>query len=210
MKFAGPIAYCLIFYSSYLLIVLSLPYITFEKNVDFLITKQLVYHIDWWRYAFYIHIFSSPIVILTGLVQFNHWSIKKWKKTHRVIGIIYVGFILFISGPSGFLLGLYANGSYPTQISFTLLSALWILFTYLAYRNARNGNYLTHSKWMIRSYSLTLSAVTLRFYAYLMDVWNVPLSPAETYIFLSYSSWIGNLILSEILIKLGFARYLLN
>lgn len=109
--------------------------------------------------------------------------------------------MILVSGPSGILLGLYANGGYIAQISFVVLSSSWILFTLIAYLKVRKHEYQSHSKWMMRSYALTLSAVTLRLYAYLFDLFNVPLGPTETYILIAYLSWIPNLIFAEICIK---------
>ena len=209
-KFTNLGVFLVIVYASYLLILLSLPYIHFEKNVEFLNTKQLIYHIDIWRWSFYIHVFTSPIVILTGLAQFSRWLIRKFPKTHRHLGYWYIITVLFVSGPAAFVMSLYANGGYGAQVSFVLLSILWILFTYIAYRKVKLGNYTSHVKWNLRSYALTLSAITLRFYAYLFDVFNVNIGPRETYILLAYLGWIPNLIIVEILIRLGYPRYLLK
>lgn len=194
-------AFLIILYASYLLILLSLPYIHFEKHVGFLETKQLIYHIKIWRASFYIHVFFSPIVILSGLLQFNKRLLKKRVVLHRWLGKAYIFTVLFVSGPSGFIMGLYANGGRIAQTSFVLLSTLWILFTFLAYSRIKSGRIESHVKWMIRSYALTLSAVTLRFYAYLFDVFNIDISPRETYIILAYTSWTINLIIAELFIR---------
>ncbi len=63
---------------------------------------------------------------------------------------------------------------------------------------------------MIRSYALTLSAVTLRFYAYLFDYFNLDISPRETYTIIAYMSWIPNLVFAEFLIRKGYVHYLLR
>ncbi len=204
------IAFITISYASYLLVLLSIPYIHFQKNVEFLETKQLIYHIKPWRYSFYIHVFSSPIVIIGGLLQFNRSIMKRYSSLHRKVGYTYIITVLLISGPSAFIMSLYATGGYIAQVSFVTLSVLWMLFTIQALRVAKNGNYESHVKWMIRSYALTLSAVTLRFYAYLFDYFNVDISPRETYILLAYMSWIPNLIFSEFIIRKGYVRYLLS
>lgn len=207
---ASTILFIILLYCSYLLILLSLPYIHFEKNVEFLATKQLIYHLDWWRWSFYIHVFSSPIVIITGLLQFNRYFLHRKKRVHRVLGIIYVLFVVLISGPSALLMGLYANGGYLAQISFVLLSTLWIFSTAFAFLSVKRHAYLKHSRWMLRSYALTLSAVTLRIYAYCFDYFNVHLGPKETYILLSYLSWIPNLIIAEIIIRTQYLQRLLQ
>lgn len=196
-------------YASYLLILLSLPYIHFERNVDFLKTKQLIYHLKYWRVSFYIHVFTSPVVIISGLFQFNRWILKNHARIHRISGYAYILTVIFITGPAAFIMSLWANGGRIAQLSFVLLSILWILYTFLAYHHVKKGSIDRHAKWMLRSYALTLSAVTLRFYAYLFDVFNLDLGPKETYILLAYIAWIPNLLIAEILIKLGYTRYLL-
>lgn len=195
-----------ILYATYLLILLSLPYIHFIPGIEFLQTKQLIYHIDWWRWSFYIHVFSSPIVILSGLLQFNKKLQRSNPKIHKRIGWTYILFVFFISGPSGLIMSFYANGGYPVQISFVALSSIWILSTYLGFHHIRKKNIEKHILWMYRSYALTLSAVTLRFYAYLFDIFNLYLPPTETYILLSYLSWIPNLLIVELLRKTNYLK----
>ena len=202
--------FAVIVYTSYLLVLLSLPYIHFERDVEFLETKQLIYHIKPWRYSFYVHVFFSPIVILSGLFQFNRWIIANRPKFHRVLGYTYISTVLLISGPSALIMAFYANGGRVAQVSFVTLTLCWILFTWIALQKARKGNYTSHVKWMLRSYALTLSAVTLRFYAYLFDVFNVNLPPRETYILVSYLSWLTNLLFVQLLIRLKYVEYLLE
>lgn len=200
---------CAILYASYLLLLLSLPYVYFKPGVEFLATKQLIYHIDSWRISFYVHVFASPIVILSGLFQFNRVLIHTYPKVHRFVGKMYIITVLFVSGPSALVMAFYANGGYLSQISFVLLSLCWMLFTWLSFRFARKVDFRRHANWAIRSYALTLSAVTLRFYAYLFDIYNVPLPPRETYILLSYLSWLPNLFIVELLIRFGYPNSLL-
>lgn len=201
--------FIVIAYTSYLLILLSLPYIHFERDVEFLETKQLIYHIKPWKYSFYIHVFFSPVVIISGLFQFNRWLITNQPKIHRILGYIYITTVLLISAPSALVMSFYANGGRVAQISFVTLTLCWILFTWIAFQRAKKGNYTSHVKWTLRSYALTLSAVTLRFYAYLFDVFNVNIPPRETYILISYLSWIPNLLFVQLLIQLKYVKYLL-
>ena len=189
-----------VLYASYLLILLTLPYLSFEKNTDFLLTKQLVYHIDSWRWSFYVHIFSSPVVILSGLVQLVPALLYRYPELHRILGRIYVITVLLVSGPAALVMSFYANGNAVTKLSFILLSCCWLTFTYIGYRRIRKGNIQQHTYFMTRSYALTLSAVTLRFYAYLLDVFGVSMHPADAYLLLSWTSWIPNLLVAETLI----------
>lgn len=202
--------FLVIAYASYFLILLSIPYIDGESHVDFLATKQLIYHIKAWRYSFYIHVFTSPFVILAGLLQFNRWVIANWPKVHKASGYTYTILVLFVTGPTAFVMSLMANGGYPAQISFTILSTLWILFTYLSYYHIKRGNVRSHLIWNLRSFALTLSAITLRAYVYFLNAYGPQMGQIETYVLVSYLSWISNLIFVELLILLKFPEYLLN
>ena len=183
-----------------LLVELSLPYLQIKPGIDFLKTKQLIYHLDWWRISFYIHVFSSPFVIISGVGQFSRRILKSFPKFHRTSGKVYVFGVLLVSGPSGFLLGLYANAGYIPQISFVLLSLLWIFFTLIAFLQIRKRNIESHSKWMLRSYALCLSAITLRLLAYIFDLTGMEFTPRVNYAIISWLSWTVNLLVAEILI----------
>ena len=188
-----------------LMMRISYPYLVppFPTNIDFLATKQDVLHIKPWKIAFYIHISSSFLVILAGLTQFSNTILKKYPKTHRNIGKLYVAVILFISGPSGLLMAFYANGGILGQIAFTTLSILWITFTYLAYHYIRKGNVFKHGKWMFRSFALSLSAVTLRLLMFLIGILPFYVDFEIVYVINGWLSWTLNLGITEILIRKG-------
>ena len=198
-----------ILYASYLLLLLSLPYLEIRRGIDFLKTKQLIYHIRHWKYSFYIHVFSSILVITSGLFQFSKTVLNRYTKIHRVSGFIYLVTTLLISGPAALVMSFYANGGYPAQASFVILSILWLGSTFMAYYYVRKKDYVTHGKWMTRSYALTLSAVSLRLYSYLFDVFHFTMNPVDLYILLSWMSWIPNLIAAEIFIRRGLIQRLL-
>lgn len=195
------VAALLILYAAWLMILLSLPYTAFEKYTDFLFTKQLVYHIHHWRISFYVHVFVSTIVLLTGLVQFSPYVLKKHTRLHRRSGIVYTFTIVALSGPTGLVMGYYANGGIYAKTSFMLLALLWIWFTLSAIIKIKKQDWQGHAAMMMRSYALTLSALTLRFYAYMLDVLNVDVHPRTAYIWLAWLSWTVNLVVAEILIR---------
>lgn len=199
-----------ILYASYLLLLLSLPYLEIRRGIDFLKTKQLIYHIKHWRYSFYIHVFTSILIITSGLLQFSKTILTKYTKIHRISGFIYLAVMLLISGPAALVMSFYANGGYPAQTSFVILSLLWIGTSFLAYHFVRKKDYERHGKWMVRSYALTLSAVSLRLYSYLFDVFHFTMDPVDLYILLSWLSWTLNLVIAEILIKRGLIKHLLS
>lgn len=189
----------LILYFTYLMALITLPYLSFKLNVDFLLTKQSIIHIKVWRYAFYAHILTSIFVLLAGSVQFSNYLLKNNKKLHRFIGKTYVFIILLVSGPGALVMSFYANGNSISRTSFVLLSFLWIFFTAFAFYYALKGNFVQHRKFMIRSYALTLSAITLRFYALVLPGF-IHLNAKEEYALIAWTSWTINLVIAEIII----------
>jgi uncharacterized membrane protein len=183
-----------------LMLKITIPYFSFEYDVDFLLTKQNVLHIRIWRIAFYTHISSSLFVLLIGVFQFLKKLILHYPKTHRQLGKIYLLLVLFISAPSGFIMAIYANGGIAAKVSFGMISVLWWYFTFIAYRKARRADISSHLAFMYRSYGLTLSAITLRLYVLIFPVF-IHLHAKEMYTLVSYLSWIPNLIIAEILIR---------
>ena len=112
----------------WLMMDLTLPYLGFDTDVDFLLTKQKIIHIKHWRYSFYVHILFSIFALAVGLTQFSNYILRKYKKIHRSMGYIYVVDVLLLAGPSGLIMGFYANGNVLAKVSFMLLASLWIVF----------------------------------------------------------------------------------
>ncbi len=189
-----PLLFC-----TWLMIRITLPYFSFEYDISFLLTKQRVLHKPIWRLAFYTHISSSLFVLFLGVFQFIPMLLEKFSHLHRAMGKAYVALVLFISAPSGFVMALYANGGIWTKISFCLISVLWFVFTLQAYLKIKNKNIQGHTDFMIRSYALTLSAITLRTYVVVLPHFFI-LHSTEMYTLISWLSWIPNLLLAELLI----------
>jgi hypothetical protein len=196
----------LILYGTWLMICLSLPYTVFNKYTDFLITKQLVYHIKYWRISFYIHVFISTVVLIAGFLQFSRYLLLRYPRLHRQSGKIYALVVIAISGPTGLIMGFYANGGVRARVSFVILAILWIAFTIIGWWQIKQRQWEAHANWMLRSYALTLSALTLRCYAYILGVLHMPLKPVPAYITISWLSWTINLLLAEYIIRKGILK----
>jgi uncharacterized membrane protein len=179
---------------------ITYPYFSFRYDVDFLLTKQTVLHITAWRWAFYVHIGTSILVLFFGVLQFIRPVLNKAPKIHRLLGKIYVAVVLFLAAPSGFILGLYANGGWLARTSFVSIAVLWWYFTFSAYRYAVKGKFKLHKAAMYRSYALTLSAITLRTYVYFLSGL-IYLPAKDMYTLVAWLSWVPNLIVAEILIR---------
>jgi hypothetical protein len=64
-----------ILFFSYQFLQIILPYTSWEWDIDFLLTKQHIIHLDYYRAAFYAHIFSSPFVLASGAVLFSKYML---------------------------------------------------------------------------------------------------------------------------------------
>lgn len=192
-----------IFLFSFKMLAITWPYTSWNWSIDFLLTKTLIIHLDHYRLAFYTHIFSSLIVLFSGAFLFSKLVLKKWPLVHRYIGKTYVALLLLFSAPSGIVMAFYANGGWMAKCSFLLLTPLWWWFTWKGYQTARKKKFKRHKQWMMRSYALTLSAVSLRVYQMLLGQL-IYMDPTLQYIFVSWLSWLGNWLIIEIWIKLKY------
>ena len=174
-------------------------YIPVQTDVAFLQLKQSFIHITQWRIAFFVHVFSSMLALLAGFTQFSKWLLKHRPKLHRAMGYTYVVNILMVTGPAGLLMSFYANGGITSRIAFVLLSVLWISFTAIALYKALKKDFKAHRIFMIRSYALTLSAITLRIWKVLLaNFTDIP--PMDRYRIIAWLGWTLNLLVAECII----------
>ena len=176
------------------------PYTSGRTDIDFLLTKQHIIHLLRYRAAFYLHIFPALLVLMAGLTQFSGIILRRAAGVHRWVGRIYVFSILGVCGPAAMLMAWYANGGPIAKTSFLLLSGLWWGCTWAAYRAIRRGNIQQHGAWMLRSYALTLSAITLRLMQFGFAMYS-DLDPETAYRIVAWPSWVLNLLAVEILLR---------
>lgn len=186
------------------------PYLSFEPAINFLSTKtDQVLQKSIFQWSFYIHIISSWFVMVAGIFQFIPYILKNHPTIHRTSGKVYVILVLFFAAPSGLGLAFYANGGLSAKVGFTCQCIVWWFITFFAWQEIRRKNWLLHTQSMIRSYAVTLAAMSLRVGSYVM-IYHFGTKPIETYLTVTWLSWVGNLFLAETLIQYGFAKYLLK
>jgi uncharacterized membrane protein len=190
----------LLAFFSALMLEITFQYIPIRTDAAFLLIKQEYIDITPWRIAFFVHVFSSMFALIAGFTQFSNYLLTRYKKLHRIIGKIYVIDILFITGPSSFIMALFANGGIPSRMAFTILATLWIVTTAKAWQTARARQFTAHKEWVMRSYALTLSAITLRTWKWLLTA-IFHLRPLDTYMIVAWLGFVPNLLFVEYLIK---------
>lgn len=192
-------AYVLLSFFTILMVITISQYAGFDTSVGFLQFKQDYLSNNFWKTCFYIHVFTCFVCLIAGFTQFSMQLLKTNRKLHRMLGKIYVFNILFINAPAGFIMAIYANGGLFSKAAFIILDILWFAFTLKAFVYAKQRKFNVHKQFMIRSYALTLSALSLRMWK-LIFVTFTTLSYDVIY---RMDAWLGfglNLVIAELII----------
>ena len=150
-----------------------------------------------YRPAFYIHIFSGPIVLANGLILMSEYIRRHYARVHRILGRIQVIVLLLFVLPTSVVMSQHAFGGWPAGLSFLMLSAATATCAIVGVVYARRGRYDRHRRWMLRSYVLICSAVALRLISGTAGLVGVP-SPEEAYVVAAWSSWLLPLAAFEV------------
>jgi uncharacterized membrane protein len=199
------VVYLFLCAATFLMLEAVVQYFTFRDDIGFLLFKKDYLHNNVWKTAFYIHVFSAIITLLAGFTQFSDHLLKQHKQLHRIIGKVYAGAILFINFPAAMVMAFYANGHTPSKIAFIILDCLWFWFTLKAVSEAKKKNIAAHKQFMIRSYALTLSAVTLRIWKLVLSH-TLVIDPLTLYMIDAWLGFVPNLLFAELLIRLPLKR----
>lgn len=178
---------------------ITLQYFPINFDVAFLRIKQNYIHFTHYKIAFYTHVIFSIFSLLSGYTQFSKKLRKRFPNIHKYSGWLYIVTILLFAAPSGFIIALYANGGFWSQLAFYILATLWFWFTFRALQTVLKKNYMAHQIFMVRSFALTLSAITLRFWKYIIVLLFEP-RPMDVYQIVAWLGWVLNLLIAEIII----------
>ncbi|KSB88942.1 hypothetical protein AS593_21405 [Caulobacter vibrioides] len=152
-----------------------------------------------------VHIAGSVTALVVGSLQFLPALRRGASPPHRWTGRIYVVACL-VGGAAGLVLAPGSSAGPIASVGFGALAILWIAVNILGWRAAMQGRFTEHRRWMVRSWALTLAAVTLRLYLPLVMVLDLPFLP--WYRAISFLAWVPNLILAELWLcrgsKLGY------
>jgi uncharacterized membrane protein len=181
--------------SGCLVVVMASRYFTLQPEVFFSEQRE-VYQAN--LVMLVLHIGGAVLALLVGPWQFWSWLRFRHLNWHRWMGRAYYSGVL--AGSSGGLwMACVAYGGLPSRLGFGLLAVLWLSTGVAGYRAIRRGAVEVHREWMIRNFSLTFAAVTLRIYQPILSI--AEFSFEEAYISVAWISWVPNLILSELYLQ---------
>jgi uncharacterized membrane protein len=138
------------------MIFFMIPYLTLDPTKSRVMIKSTTL-----QYPVLVsHIVFAFIALITGFLQFIDRIRLKNPKVHRYIGRIYVSSI-FISGLLALIAVLYIE-DFTKAAAFLTLDVLWLFTCWKGYRTAVKKSFKEHRIWMIRSFGITLVAVSAR------------------------------------------------
>jgi len=154
------------------------------------------------QFWFVFHLATAISPLLLGPIQFWVWFRKRYVRWHRALGKVYIyGSLL------GGLSALYLGFTQPYQgsiIPVIILALLWLFCTSAAWVTILRKNVEAHRLFMIRSYVLALTFISLRILSDLVEHLNMlffidhPDVKDTTY---EWMSWVLPLLVTELLIS---------
>ena len=141
------------------------------------------------------HIFASALALLLGPFQFSMRLRSRWPTLHRWTGRVYLGVAVLVGGIAGLYMSYFAFGGVAAKLGFACLACAWLFTGTRAYVAARQRDFVSHRRWMIRNYGLTFAAVTLRLY--LPPVFLLQLPFELAYPVIAWICWVPNLLLAQ-------------
>jgi uncharacterized membrane protein len=145
-----------------------------------------------------VHVTGAATALLIGSVQFIEPLRRRVPAVHRWTGRVYAVACL-VGGVGGLMLSFGSTAGPVAAAGFGLLAVLWLMTTSLGWRTALARDFTAHRRWMIRSWALTLAAVTLRLYMVATPL--VPVDPVAAYAAIAWLCWVPNLLIAELYLR---------
>ncbi len=191
---------------SLLLVKNTLPYFTFNQGFIFIEERALLFLKPIYKFSFYCHILAGMFCIIAALTQFSSYILRKRKAIHIWMGKIYVTVVIIIGAPTGLYMSFFAKGSYWERMLFMFMAMYWFYSTVKGLQTIKVKNVLAHKNWMIRSYSMAMTAVTFRIYHILFYYFGV--GHLHNYEISLWISVLGNMLIAEYFIFRKSRSYL--
>ena len=145
-------------------------------------------------WAVILHISGGAAALFAGALQVNARLRSRFLDLHRWLGRLYVVAVA-VGGAGGLAMATRSDGGLVTHVGFGLLAILWLATTAVSYAAIRRRDLISHRRWMLRSYSLTFAAVTLRIYLPIAQTAGLPF--IDAYQAISWACWVPNLLVAE-------------
>jgi uncharacterized membrane protein len=162
--------------------------------------------------ALLLHACAGGLALLLSPLQFAARLRDRAPAVHRAVGRVVFGAIA-VAGTAGLVLAAHSLAGPVGTAGFGLLAALWLGCAAAALRAIRRRDVPAHRRWVVRTFALTYSAVTLRLWLGVLVAAQVGLAGvpgqvafARAYLLVPFLSWVPNLFVAEWYLAAG-ARF---
>lgn len=153
--------------------------------------------------AFVLHTTFGGLALLFGPWQFVAGLRRRHPHAHRWMGRTYV-LCCLIAGVAAYPVAFGTLAGPVAAAGFSGMATAWLATTLLALAAIRRGRVAEHRRWMVLSFALTLSAVTLR--VSLLVPFFLWLEIMPIYRVTAWTSWIGNLMIALLWLRFSERR----
>jgi Predicted membrane protein (DUF2306) len=150
-----------------------------------------------------LHAGAGATALLLSPLQLMPSLRRRAPKLHRGVGIVYV-LGCTLGAASGAVLAYGSAAGIVASVGFGSLSLVWLFTTTAGWLAAARGRAAQHGQWMLRSFSLTYAAVTLRVYLAVLPL--LPVAFLNGYRAIAFLCWVPNLLVAELLLRRARAQ----
>jgi uncharacterized membrane protein YozB (DUF420 family) len=151
------------------------PYLTFDPARSRITPPA---DLGWYYPLLVAHVSFASVAMTTCLLQVWPWFRARFPAVHRRVGRVYVFGGVLPAGLCALTIGAVSPFGPVARASNVLMASLWLTFTVVGFRMARQRRYVQHRRWMIRSFALTLSIITNRIWGLVAYLVLAPQLPA--------------------------------
>ena len=188
----NPILFYMTAILSFIMAFMSYRFTTLGMDAAF---PEMIGHLTNSKLILTAHVISAPLALFLGAMNMIDRRRKKRRVLHRWTGRAY-GVSVLVGSVSGLVMAIGAEGGVKAGFGFGILAILWFVTTVQAIRFAVKRDFKSHRRWMIRSFALTLAAVTLRIYLPMFMILG-EMSYMQASVWIAWLCWVPNLALAE-------------
>jgi len=151
-----------------------------------------------------VHAASAATALLIGPLQFIARLRQSRPNVHRSIGAGYV-IACLAGGLSALPLAIGTVAGPLAGAGFIALGTAWMTTVVIAVKCIKAGKIAAHRRWMVRSFGLTLAAVTLRLYLFVSGMLRIDFFLA--YPVIAWACWLPNMLAVEWYLRSSSLRH---
>lgn len=145
-----------------------------------------------------LHAIAASLALILGPWQFLAGVRRRQPRLHRSVGRAYL-VALFLAAIASVPVALHAVGGFVSTAGFLTLAAAWLVTSAMGTVRILQHRVADHRIWMIRCFSLTFAAVTLRLLLAIRPATGMSFETA--YPIIAWMSWVPNLLVAELWLR---------